>query len=59
LAILPHPADLLTHGVNFEQFNSPTNLWWKGLPWLTTLHNWPTWQPEPQVPLHAAAAIAE
>jgi len=43
-----NPADLLTHGVNFAQFNSPSNLWWKGPPWLTTPHNWPTWQPEPQ-----------
>ena len=28
-------------------------------PWLTTPHNWPTWQPEPAIHLHAAAAIAE
>ena len=24
------PADLLTRGVNFEQCNSSSNLWWKG-----------------------------
>ena len=54
-----NPADLLTRGVNFEQFNTPSNLWWKGPPWLTTPHNWPTWQSEPQVHLLAAAAIAE
>ena len=54
-----NPADLLTRGVSFELLNSPGNLWWKGPPWLTTPHTWPTWQPEPQVHLHAAAAIAE
>ena len=53
-----NPADLLTRGISFELLRSPDNLWWKGPPWLTTPHNWPTWQPEPTVHLHAAAAIA-
>ncbi|XP_065911201.1 uncharacterized protein [Dysidea avara] len=54
-----NPADLLTRGISFELLNSQGNLWWKGPPWLTTPHAWPTWQPEPQIHLHAATAIAE
>jgi len=54
-----NPADLLTRGISFELLSSPGVLWWKGPPWLTTPSSWPTWQPEPAVQLHAAAAIAE
>jgi len=54
-----NPADLLTRGISTELLYSPGTLWWKGPPWLTTPQNWPTWQPEPAIHLHAAAAIAE
>ena len=54
-----NPADQLTRGISFKLLNSPDTLWWKGPPWLTTPHDWPTWQPESAVHLHATTAIAE
>ena len=54
-----NPADLLTRGFSSELLCSPETLWWKGPPWLTTPQNWPTWQPEPAIHLHAAAATVE
>ncbi|XP_065883974.1 uncharacterized protein [Dysidea avara] len=54
-----NPADLLTRGISFQSLSSTDSLWWKGPPWLTTPNAWPTWQMEPAIQLHAAAAIAE
>ena len=54
-----NPADLLTHGVTFQFLSSPEGLWWKGPTWLTKPDKWPKWQSQPDLHLHAAAAIAE
>ena len=54
-----NPADLLTRGVTFQFLSSSENPWWKGPPWMTTPDCWPKWQPQPDLHLHAAAAIAE
>jgi len=54
-----NPADMLTGGISSQLLSSPSNLWWKGPPWLMTPTAWPQWQPEPAIELHAAAAIAE
>ena len=54
-----NPANMLICGISSQLHSSPSNLWWKGPPWLMTLTAWPQWQPEPTIELHAAAAIAE
>lgn len=54
-----NPADLLTRGVNFKYLSSPNNLWWKGPAWITSPGNWPKWQPQINVHMLAAAAIAQ
>jgi len=46
-------------GISSELLCSPQTLQWKGPPWLTTLQNWPTWQPKPSIHLHAATAVVE
>ena len=37
-----NPADLLTRGITFAQFQSST-IWLKGPSWLTSQGQWPTW----------------
>ena len=54
-----NPADLLTCGIDFKYLSSPNSLWWKGLAWVTVPDNWPKWQPQINVHMLAAAAIAE
>jgi len=54
-----NPADLLTRGVDFKYLSFPNCLWWKGPTWITMPDNWPKWQPQLNVHLLAAAAIAE
>ena len=49
----------MTRGISSELLCSSQTLWWKGPPWLTTTQNWPTWQPEPSIHLHAAAAVVK
>ena len=52
-----NPADLLTRGLTFKQFQSST-MWLHGPPWLPYQHQWPQWHLEPVSHLHAVAAIA-
>ena len=54
-----NPVDLLTCGVDFKYLSSPNSLWWKGPAWVTVLDNWLKWQPQINVHMLAAAAIAE
>ena len=53
-----NPADLLTRGLSFEQFNT-SSLWWHGPEWLTHQERWPVWNPQSVSQLHVAAATAD
>lgn len=54
-----NPADLLTRGLTFQQFQSST-LWFNGPTWLCNKQEWPSWNCESSIShLHALAAIAE
>ena len=53
-----NPADLLTRGLSFEQFNT-SSLWWHGPKWLTHQERWPVWNPQSISQLHVAAATAD
>ena len=53
-----NPADLLTRGLSFDQFNT-SSLWWHGPEWLTDQDKWPLWNPQSVSQLHVAAATAD
>jgi len=53
-----NPADLLTRGQTFKQFQS-SRTWLSGPPWLPNQHQWPKWEQEPISHLHAVAAMAD
>ena len=49
----------MTRDVNFQHLSSPNSLWWKGPAWVTLPDKWPKCQPQTNVHMLAAAAIAE
>lgn len=53
-----NPADLLTRGLNFDQFHA-LSLWWHGPNWLLDERQWPSWDMQSVSPLHVAALTAE
>ena len=53
-----NPADLLTRGLTFQQFQS-SSLWTCGPKWLPDKVQWPKWDQSPTSHLHAVAAITD
>ena len=50
-------ADLLTRGLNFEQF-STSSVWWHGPMWLKDPQKWPTWDVQSVSQLYAVRCSA-
>ena len=52
-----NPADLLTRGITFAQFQSST-IWLKGPSWLTSQSQWPTWSLREAATVSSQALVA-
>jgi len=53
-----NPADLLTRGLSFDQFNI-SSLWWHGPSWLLDESKWPSWNMHSVSQLYIAVLTAE